>query len=565
MDARERFLKRAEMSMARRQQREKDLEPSAIPDQGVIPHHNLPALPIPTYDWNDDGGDRQSNQAEADALLAEIQGNLNDEKISSLIEACQRECLQAVIRPFGIGRVLFQDQIGGNVLTVHNVRNEEFQTKSNLYTKSGEKSAYDNRGECNGTDYYADKSYIAANRKTSEEQDAGGLLDYITGKNIGANDKKDLDHVVAKQSIHDDPGRVLAGLTGPELANREANLRATDRTVNRSKQDKNAKEYVSYLRETKIPNLEAKIAKLETSGPLSLEQSTFLEKEKKKLERLKAVSAEKLEAAEKEAKSDIDKTINKTYYTSKKFLNNTAITSVTEGGKMAIQQAVGVLMEEFVRAAFAEVKDIWQNGFKGKVDDTFLSALKVRLMRVAQRVHQQWEAAVAALQDGFVSGFLSNILTVIINAFMTTAAKWVRIIREGFMSLYRAMKMLACPPEGMTGAEAAHEALKLLAAGVVTGAGILLEEAIRLALDGVTVGILTPVIPYITGVGVGLVTGLSTAFSVYMIDHLDLFGVQEKLRHDHVVGKLNQMIDVSYESALEAAAVFDGPVLLHLT
>ncbi|TNC97256.1 MAG: L-lactate permease [Stygiobacter sp.] len=227
---------------------------------------------------------------------------------------------------------------------------------------------------------------------------------------------------------------------------------------------------------------------------------------------------------------------------------------------MGTQQALGVLMEEFVLAAFDEVKDAWKNGFIARVDDGFLAALKERLMRVAARVLAKWREALTAFKDGSISGFLSNLVTVIINMFFTTSARLVRVIREGFMSLYRAFKMLICPPEGMSFAEAADAATKLLAAGCVTGVGVMLEEWIEKSLL-----FLGPLAPYASMIVSALVTGLGTVFVTYMLERLDLFGVQAKSRHDEVMAKLNEMVCISYEKALEDTAIFGEPALLHLT
>ncbi|KAF0224573.1 MAG: putative transmembrane, partial [Rhodospirillaceae bacterium] len=172
----------------------------------------------------------------------------------------------------------------------------------------------------------------------------------------------------------------------------------------------------------------------------------------------------------------------------------------------------------------------------------------------------KWREALTAFKDGSISGFLSNLVTVIINMFFTTSARLVRVIREGFMSLYRAFKMLICPPEGMSFAEAADAATKLLAAGCVTGVGVMLEEWIEKSLL-----FLGPLAPYASMIVSALVTGLGTVFVTYMLERLDLFGVQAKSRHDEVMAKLNEMVCISYEKALEDTAIFGEPALLHLT
>ncbi len=496
---------------------------------------------------------------DADALLAEIHGRLDSEKIGALIDACQKECLQAVIRPFGLARVLFQDKDGGNVDTVHNARNQVYATSEEQERYADHKANNPYNKEAKHK-YHSDPRYVQSNRASSAAQKAGGVADEYTGKNIGPHDKKHQDHVVSAKEVHDDPGRVLAEVDGVALANRQTNLKATSETINTSKGAMTADAFIQYVEETKIPDLKDKIAKIEGKASPTQEDLQKIEKYKRELEEFESLDKDKLRAADAAARKEIDGKINKAYYTSSKFLKNAAVTSATEGGRMALQQAIGVLMEEFVRAAFAEVRDVWHNGFRGKVDDAFLDVLKLRLMRVADRVQAKWKDAALAFRDGFISGFLSNLVAIAINAFVTTSARWVRITREGFMSLYRAMKTLAFPPEGMSFAEAADAASKLMAAGIVTGGGILLEEVVEKALAGV----LGPLAPYVSAIAVGVATGLCTVFAVHMLDRLDLFGVNARTRHAQVMAKLDETISLSYDRALEAGSAFDPPSLLHL-
>ena len=164
------------------------------------------------------------------------------------------------------------------------------------------------------------------------------------------------------------------------------------------------------------------------------------------------------------------------------------------------------------------------------------------------------------MRDGFLSGFLSNLVTVIINAFVTTAARQVRMLREGGMSLYSALKTLAFPDEGVSLAQAADAATKILAAGLVTAGGIAVEGVLATYLEP-----LGPLASYMISISVGLVTGLGTAFAAYMLDRIDLFGVHGQSKHEHVMARLGEIIDVSEGRIHEAAATFDAPALPHLT
>lgn len=155
----------------------------------------------------DDG--HPSPQVDPEALLADICGKLDAEKFAALIDSCQRECLEAVIRPFGIGRVLFEDKDGGTVDTVHNVRN-------NVYATSAEKERYDGRGEYNYYKYHdGNKDFAAAKRNAPEYHD--------------------LDHSVACSTIHNDQAVYLADIDGASLANIPQNHQFIGSIDNRAK------------------------------------------------------------------------------------------------------------------------------------------------------------------------------------------------------------------------------------------------------------------------------------------------------------------------------------------
>ena len=223
-------------------------------------------------------------------------------------------------------------------------------------------------------------------------------------------------------------------------------------------------------------------------------------------------------------------------------------TGAQEGLKMGLQQAVGMLLQELAVAMFDEVKDIYAAGFKGKKPDkNFLKIIQKRLQRVCNRVLRRWKDVAKAFGEGTISGFLSNLVTVIINMFVTTGKRLVRLIREGLFSLLRAIKILLFPPEGMTLKQAAHEASKLIAAGLIIAGGVMLEELIEQAIKGVP--FLVPFSDILTTFVMGLVTGLATTFIVYSLDKLDLFGVNASERYEYVIAKLDADLDEFFSQA----------------
>ena len=119
------------------------------------------------------------------------------------------------------------------------------------------------------------------------------------------------------------------------------------------------------------------------------------------------------------------------------------------------------------------------------------------------------------------------------------------------MSLLRAAKLLLNPPEGMTLQQAAHEASKLILAGVVIIGGIALEEIVSKWTDSIPLG------GAISAVVIGLVTGLGTVLGAYMIDKIDFFGVIADARQGHVISSLTQRFDDAHRTIDDCLAAFE--------
>lgn len=166
---------------------------------------------------------------------------------------------------------------------------------------------------------------------------------------------------------------------------------------------------------------------------------------------------------------------------------------------------------------FDEILDIYKNGFSnGFENDRFFSVLKERLKNIALRIQEKWKDVAIAFKDGFLSGFISNLVTTAINMFVTTGKRVVRIIREGIYSLFKAVKMLIFPPENMTYEEAMYEAKKVIASGLIITLGVIAEQYIDSLIKGSV--ILEPLSDILTTIFVGAITGLAVTMTVYYID-----------------------------------------------
>ncbi len=439
---------------------------------------------------------------EAKEFLNKFKNDFNQARFDKLINDCKKDVINSIVTPFGLGKVFAAyDKVGGNVDTIHNARN-------GIYATDGEQNAYKNRGEYDSDKYHKDQNYIDTNRQYSKDRKDGTAVDYMSGQKLNPNESHDLDHVVSAKEIHDDAGRVLAGIDGSKLANTDANLKPTDKTANRSKKADSMETFLNKKNE-KIQKIE--VLKLKDS--LSDKEQNELQK----LEKLKLIDDEKVMKIDKEARKAQTSTINKEYYISEKFAKNAAVTGVNEGTKMGAQQAIGLVMSEFFTAVFDEILDIYKNGFSSGFDDErFFSVLKERLHNIAEKLMVKWKEVAIAFKDGFISGFISNLVTTVINAFVTTGKRGVRIIREGMFSLFRAIKLLLFPPENMTAEEAMHEAKKLIATGLIVSLGVFIEQSVETVIK--STGILAPFSVELTAVFVGAITGLAITMTVYHID-----------------------------------------------
>jgi len=460
------------------------------------------------------------SEEEAKEFLEKFKTDFNQARFDRLISDCKKDVINSIVTPFGLGHIVAAyDKTGGNVDTIHNVRNkdksgiglrEEESKKDGLgvYATEEAKTNHVNRGAYDSNEYHKDPNFIAINRAYSEARKNGNAVDYMTGVKLDSNQSHDLDHIKSAKEIHDDAGRVLAEIDGSTLANTDTNLASTTAGSNRTKKADSMEDFLAKKNERL-----KKIDDLKNKDSLSPQEQNEL----RKMEELSKIDDKMAMEADDKARKEIDKEINKTYYTSGKFAKNTAKTSATEGAKMGMQQAIGLVMTEFFTTLFDEIYDIYKNGFSnGFDDDRFLIVLKERLLRIANKLKAKWKDVAIAFKDGFIAGFISNLVTTAINMFVTTGKRLIRIIREGIFSIFKAVKILIFPPENLTYEEAMHEAKKLIASGLIVGLGVLIEEAISQFLHSMVV--LIPFADTLSAIFVGAITGLAITMTAYYLD-----------------------------------------------
>ena len=137
--------------------------------------------------------------------------------------------------------------------------------------------------------------------------------------------------------------------------------------------------------------------------------------------------------------------------------------------------------------------------------------------------------------------FLSNLLTFIINNFISTAKRIVTIIRESLLGIYQAFKILFFPPQGMTKQEIWSNVIKVLSSTVITAVTLTFTEAITTFLKA-SIPILAPIAELIASVFIGIISGLGSALVAYAIDSL-----LDKLSNRHDENMINMLMDNAQE------------------
>jgi len=425
--------------------------------------------------------DLDVSEIEVSESLVLLDNQFTKEKYNVLFDTSKEVLIDQLLSPFKLSR--------SDLTSV----DRDFEYSRENYTKSPKSAG----GEGD--------SFATAREKYKEEvlTDDGKIKDTYTGEYHDASDM-DLDHIKSLNEFHTDGGFMLSETEKRQFAADSDNHEYTHKSINRSKSEKNIREYSETNRE---------VDKRRTNAAH--------------------------ERSEKAAEKYVPRgRVDKTVWVAKEGAKD----GLETGGKQGVQQAIGVFLSEFISAIFSEVKDVFSNGWKnGKYDLSWIDIVKERLKTISARLLGKWKKLVASFAQGALSGFVSAISTALINMFIRTGKNIVRLIREGFMSLTKAIKMLLLPPEGTTLKQAAHEASKILATGFVITGGILAGEAIATLLNGIPFsGIISTVIA-------GLISGLGSLLVVFMLDKFDIFGVNEDERHQFIMGNLEPRISLNIE------------------
>ncbi|WP_460164444.1 AI-2E family transporter [Pseudomonas sp. S2_F03] len=396
-----------------------------------------------------------------------------DQRLQELLSRCREEALQQIVGPFGLTPAMFSDIKGGNVTTQHNASQD-------LYAKESERY---NRKE--------DYDYATAKRQKLKEAFESGQMNSQTftntytgetapTKRVAENGKlkmnAELDHTIPLKQAHKEGAWMVSQNRRKKLASEKDNLNFTTFENNRAKSDTAAEEALS--------------------AHNGYDES---------------VTQPIIDKARESIDAHLPGTGERVLYHGKEL----GVTGAKEFGKTGVRRAMGVLLFELVNGAFVEVHKVVS---QRDSEETLLNRVVAAIERVLKRVQGKFKDAFTAFFEGGLQGFVSNLLTFLINNLITTSAKVVTIIREGVQKLLEALKVLLWPPEGLPTSEVMRAVTKSFAGLFTMGAGMLWEQSINAFI--LSIPILAPIAGMISPVITGLMTGLATALLMYGIDSL---------------------------------------------
>ena len=425
--------------------------------------------------------------------------------MDSLLSEYRRVIFESLISAFALDGLLVQDRHGGDVDTIHNVRQIDVDPQM-TYKNVLNQQAYESNGAYDTKTYHNNAAFREFKKAAKEDFLNTGtpVKDACTGKDLYFAGKAkgrlssiaaEADHVISAKSIHTDRGRVLSGLKGEDLANDPSNLKFTNKSLNASM---GAKEIPDYL--AQHPELDE-------------------------------TTTENMMREYNQAKSTYENKLARAYYGSSKFVKDVGKAAGKVGVQMGARQVLGFVFTEVTFTALEEFERLPKPFSLEKL----LQSLGNGIRKGFENARKKYKELLARLKEGVVSGVLSSLTTTLCNIFFTTAKNVVRIIRQTYVSLVQAAKILFLNPDNLPFGERIRATAKILS----LGAGVVLGSVVSELVEQTPVGkipVLGEVVPNFCG---ALVSGLLTCSLVYFLDRSE--------RMNRLVASLNGIHTLSTE------------------
>lgn len=425
-----------------------------------------------------------------------------DNVMDSIFKQYERVIIESLISSFGLD-FLVKDQHGGDVDTIHNVR-QTGKDEDMTYKNKTNQSNYENRGEYNSCEYRSDKRYIDKNRRIKRDKESGRLYDTYTDERIRMNEKSDLDHTISAKEIHDDRGRVLAGLKGTDLANSEKNLNATNPHTNRTKKADSMDKF------------------LDKYG------NEYTDEQKANMKKSDTIARKSYEAK-----------LAKAYYTSPQFAKDVTFAAGNVGVRMGLRQALGFVFAEMWFAVKEEFEKVGKEFDFGNL----LTAIGNGIKRGFENAKRKYKELFEKFKEGAIAGALSSLTTTLCNIFFTTAKNVVKVIRQSYASIVQAGKVLFINPDNLPFGERIRAIVKMLATGASVVAGSIVVEALsKTPIAGIP--IIGDIIQTFCG---ALVTGILSCTLLCFFDRSEI--MNKLVRTLNKIHTIDTEVDYFYRQA----------------
>ena len=394
------------------------------------------------------------NSSFVSGLSDSVYSNKTESVLQSLFREYEKVIVRSIITSFGLD-LLFNDLYGGDVDTIHNVRLIGID-QNMKYKNSANRERYELEKQTPYRHDLVTRDKTNYQRITSDanKDRLAPLVDAYENKeiwrlgnsaNAPSNLNAELDHVIAVKTIYEDRGRILANESLVELADSENNLKWTNKRLNASMGEDEIPDYIS-----KHPELADDV----------------------KSRMMESYSV---------AKEEYERTINNSYYHSKKFYHDTATAAINRGIQMGLRQAVGFLLAEL----WFDIKDKLEQS-EHSITSAF-GAVKDGLTTWSNSIVKEYPDFIALFGQGVFSGIVSSFTSTLMNTFVTTSQTVNKIIREGWASIVEAVSILMFDKEDEYLCDRISNAAKVIATGASVVIGTVVQEKVSTKLHAANV------------------------------------------------------------------------------
>ena len=379
-----------------------------------------------------------------------------------------------------------------------------------------------------------DEKYKQANAAMKKQYEEGTLVDEYTGKMMGTDVKPNLDHVVPRKELYDNPRRKQAGIETAELANKDENLAATNESLNKSKKERSNQQYVAGReeREAKLKQQnEAAHKKIDASNMSEAEKRMEHEKADRRLQNKLDADDKRMLEADKKARQAINRDI----------AQGVATQTAKKAGKDALKMMA-------VSALFDLLKSI-MNGLvrffkeKQKSFRSFLSEMKASI--------QHFVSHISNFARTGASSFVGTVVSEIFGPIVSMFKKLASFIKQGASTITEAIHYLTDKnnknkPLSIKIAQVGKiTTTGLAAAGAIIG-GELIEKAL---LQIPVMAVEIPLLGSIANItGMFLASLLSGIIAAIIMNRLDAFiAKRQKVNNlTSQMDKKNEILNVQH-------------------